>query len=812
MSKADLTPDSRTRNQGRPSLGPFIIVFIVVTAVIVSVGSLYYITKQQYFTEQTEGTLSAIAGLKVNQLTHWWSECYSECREIRSNGMLAQLLVDLEKGPARTKPQQMITGWMGSLKENRGYTSVFLFDEEGRLQFSLVRRNVQPDSRELATVHEVLRTRTVTFTDLHEADSTGEVSCDFFAPVVQSLPEGEVAVGVVLLRVDASQEIFPVVESWPTPSPSSETNLVGRYGDSVVYLSAPRHQKAGALHLRFPLADTVHVAVHAALGGEGFFEGVDYRGVPVKAFIIAVPRTPWTLVAKADLIEINDPLHSIAKWVSTLGLALIIATGLVLGLWRRHQQLQIYHAKLDVETQRNQALAALHVAEDRFTKVFRRSPVPMCITRMSDGAILDVNESFVGLFGYAPEEILHHRAAEFGFWSGVDEGTDDTHAFPVNGSRANLECPLRKKSGETGIQLLSTERIELGGEACLLTTTIDITNRKVMEAALLDSNERFEKAFRNSPMLMSLSSLEDGAIVEVNDASERVLGYARHEVLGKTFEEIGWMSAEDRARILDGLGRRQRIRNMDLQLQRKGGRIVHCSFSGEIVNLRGKKYLLAVAEDITERKHAEEQLERSAREKEELMKELQHRVKNNLSLIVALLGFGMDQLPDERSKQAFVDAQNRIRSMSRIYEQLYQSSSFGDIDADIYLSQLSTSLVQTYALDAERFRLLVRIEPIKMDMKRMVPLGLIVNELMTNALKYAYPDGKGGEVRLTFEKLNKNIVLAVSDDGVGLPKGINLETLDTLGLRIVSMLADQIDAELAIEGAHGTSVSLTFLL
>jgi PAS domain S-box-containing protein len=785
---------------------------VVVTAVIISVGSLYYTTKQQYFTQQTEGTLSAIAELKVSQLTHWWSECYSDCREIRSNRMLTRLLVNLGKGPARTKSQEMITAWMGSLQENRGYTSVILFDAGGRLLFSRVRRNVQPDSREMKAVDEVLQSGTVTFTDLHEADSTGEIACDFYAPVVQSLPEGESIVGVVLLRVDPSQDIFPLIESWPTPSLSSETNLVGRDGGSVVYLSAPRHQKVRALQLRFPLIDTTHVAVHAALGGGGFFEGIDYRGVPVKAFISAVPRTPWLLVAKTDLIEINDPLHSIAKWVSSLGLVLIIATGLVLGLWRRHQQVQIYHAKLDVETQRNQALAALHVAEDRFTKVFRRSPVPMCITRMSDGTILDVNESFVGLFGYTPEEILHHRAAEFGFWSDANDREIGMQALSANGSTVNLECPLKKKSGEKGMQLLSTERIELGGEPCLLTTTIDITNRKVMEEALLDSNERFEKAFRSSPMLMSLSSLDDGTIVEVNDASERVLGYRRHEVLGKTFEEIGWMSNDDRARIQEGLSRRQHIRNLDLHLRRKGGQIVHCSFSGEIVSLRGKKYLLAVAEDITERKHAEEQLARSAREKEELMKELQHRVKNNLSLIAALLGFGMDKLPDDRSKQAFVDAQNRIRSMSRIYEQLYQSSSLGDIEADIYLSQLATSLVKTYALDADRFRLHLRIDPVKMDMKRMVPLGLIVNELMTNALKYAYPDGKGGEVRLTFEKLNKNIVLAVSDDGVGLPKGINLETLDTLGLRIVSMLADQIEAELAIEGARGTSVSLTFRL
>jgi len=807
-----LTPEKDTRDQGSPPLTPFVVAFVVFSAAILYIGHLYYTTKQVYFREQTELTISAIAGLKVNQITNWWSACNSDCQRIRSNGFLVEHLVSLGSRPASERSVRLIASWMGSLQETGGYQSVFLLDTAGRVLFFKGRPDSALDAREKNTLGEVVRSYDVSFTDLHRADSAGGVFCDFFAPVIDARRGGGVIAGIVVLRVDPSRHIFPLVESWPNSSSSSEMNLLGRDGSDVVYLSPPRHRKTEPFQLRFPSTDTTLVAVRAARGMEGFVEGGDYRGVQVKAFISKVPRTPWMLVAQTELSEINDPLNSVAKWVSSLSFALIVAAGLGLGLWRRHRQAQIYHARLREETQRSQALAALNIAEERFTKVFRRSPVPMCITRLSDGTILDVNESFVALFGYAPDEIINRPSAEFQFWSTPDGRRGSIASLAESGTIVNLESPLRKKSGEMGMQLVSSERIHLSGEPCLLVTAVDITSRKMVEEALRESNERFEKVFRNSPVLMSLTSMDDGTVVEVNDAAAQVLGFSRSEVVGKTSEQIGWMSVDDLSRILTALRYHDRIHSLQVRMHRKDGQPVHCSLNGEIVNLRGKKFLLSVAEDITEQKHSQEQLARSAREKEELLKELQHRVKNNLSLIAALLEFGMNSIVDERSKQAFVDAQSRIRTMSRIYDQLYQSSTLEDIEADIYLSQLAHSLIQTFAVNAHKIQLKLHLHAVKMDMKRMVPIGLIVNELVTNALKYAFPDDRTGEVMLSFEKLNKHIVLAVSDDGVGLPKGIDLKRPASLGLSIVSMLADQIGAELVVTGTKGTTVSLTFEL
>jgi PAS domain S-box-containing protein len=805
-----LTPHNEIPDLRSTRLAPFVVAFLMLSTAIVYIGHLYYSTKQLYFKEQSELTLSAVAELKVNQLTNWWATGIADAHRIRSNGFLVEHMRNLRKGHAGATSRDLIERWLESLQETGGYHSVLLLDTSGMVLFSKGEAGTSIDPEERSTLKSVVRSHEIMFTDFHEPETGGEVRCDFWAPVIDARPEGDVIAGVMALRVDPVGRVNPLIATWPNASQSSEMTLLRREGDEVVYLNSPRHRKGTPLRFRFPLTDSSLVAVRAVVGQQGFVEGVDYRGIAVKAFARKVPGTPWVLVAQTELSEINDPLNGIAKWVTSLSIAMIAAAGLGLGLWRRHRQAQNYRARLREETQRSQALAALHIAEDRFTKVFRRSPVPMCVLRLADGVILDANESFGQLFGYSMQELINNPSAGFNFWMSPDGNATDTRWMADNGGIANLECPLRKKSGEVGMQLLSSERIALGGVDCLLVTAIDISSRKLAEEALRETNERFEKVFRTSPVLMSLSSLTDGTIVEANNACEQALGFSRQEIIGKTFEEIGWVSKADWSGIRETVRHRDHIRNLALQMSRKDGQTMYCNFSAEVVNHRGKKFLLCVAEDITEQMRSEEQLARSAREKEELLKELQHRVKNNLSLIAALLEFGMKSIEDERSRQAFIDAQSRIRTMGRIYDQLYQSSALKDIEADVYLSRLATSVIQTYAVNAEKIHLTMRLHPVKMDMKRMVALGLIVNELVTNAVKYAFPDGNEGEVRLSFEKLNKSIVLTVSDDGVGLPQGMDLKNAESLGFSIVTMLADQLQAELLVTGDKGTSVTLTF--
>jgi PAS domain S-box-containing protein len=224
---------------------------------------------------------------------------------------------------------------------------------------------------------------------------------------------------------------------------------------------------------------------------------------------------------------------------------------------------------------------------------------------------------------------------------------------------------------------------------------------------------------------------------------------------------------------------------------------------GKVVKIVGN------AMDITERKRAEEALRRTVREKEVLMKEIRHRIKNSLAIVSGLVTMESGNLTDPKSREIFVNTRARIHSISSIYEQLDRSIDPGVVDLRALITNLTDSLVKTYAPDAGRFVLKISLDEVQMDTKRAFPLVLILNELITNAIKYAYPEVAGGEIRIDLRKSDGKIALHVEDDGAGLPEGIDPNTAESTGLSLIRMLAEQIDAGWIFKnGKGGVKVSL----
>ncbi len=205
-----------------------------------------------------------------------------------------------------------------------------------------------------------------------------------------------------------------------------------------------------------------------------------------------------------------------------------------------------------------------------------------------------------------------------------------------------------------------------------------------------------------------------------------------------------------------------------------------------------------------------ERLETSIKDREVLLKELQHRVKNNLNVVSSLLGLEMATLEDERPRQVFQNMRSRILSMSVLYERLYRSSELEDIDLGEYLKGIAVSLAETYAAQSGAVRITAKMEPLRLDLKRTVPLGLVVNELVTNSLKYAYPAGSGGELRLSLERIGGNVHLSVSDEGPGFPEGAVFGAGEGMGLKLVEMLARQIEGKVAVRRGKGAVVQIIF--
>lgn len=220
---------------------------------------------------------------------------------------------------------------------------------------------------------------------------------------------------------------------------------------------------------------------------------------------------------------------------------------------------------------------------------------------------------------------------------------------------------------------------------------------------------------------------------------------------------------------------------------------------------------IIVLRDIAERKKMEAQLKASLNEKEVLLQEVHHRVKNNLQIISSLLNLQAVQAQDDQVVEALQEGQNRVRSMALIHETLYRSGDLSRVDFGKYVRRLAEQLYQTYRMLPDQVTMSVETDEIFLTMETAVPCGLILNELISNALKHAFVDGRLGQIAIRLQNTNDNgYHLTVNDNGIGLPTHINLHNTDTLGLQLVNTLVYQLQGSLAITNEQGTSISVTF--
>jgi PAS domain S-box-containing protein len=235
------------------------------------------------------------------------------------------------------------------------------------------------------------------------------------------------------------------------------------------------------------------------------------------------------------------------------------------------------------------------------------------------------------------------------------------------------------------------------------------------------------------------------------------------------------------------------------------GRVI---FAGEGPERKAVRVLGAI-QDITERKQAETQMMGSLQEKEVLLKEIHHRVKNNLQIISSLLNLQSEKINSENPARAFQESQDRIRSMALIHEKLYQSRDISRIDFAEYVRSLTSYLARSYVTGRD-VTIVVDIEDLSLGIDLAIPCGLIINELVSNALKYAFPDGKTGEVRISLAQCGNEYELTVSDNGAGLPAGLDFRNTSSLGLQLVNTLVHQLEGDIALDTARGTRFSITF--
>jgi PAS domain S-box-containing protein len=453
-------------------------------------------------------------------------------------------------------------------------------------------------------------------------------------------------------------------------------------------------------------------------------------------------------------------------------------------------------------TERNRTVEeALLKSEDRLRRVIEAVPNAL-VTIRANGQIEMVNAQAERMFGYPREELLgqpvemlvpdrfggHHPNLRNSFFSNPQSRPGrDLFGLRKDGSEFPVEVGLNPIDTDEGTMVLSA--------------IVDISARKRLE-------ERFRRVVESAPNAMVMINA-DGQIEMVNAQAERVFGYSREELLNQPVEMLvpkrfrqhhpdlrNSFFADPRSRPM-GAGR-------DLYGLRKDGSEFPVEIGLNPIETDEGPMVLSAIVDISDRKQREESIQADLKEKDILLGEIHHRVKNNLQVIYSLLDMQSSKVSDETALHLLRESQNRIRSMSLIHQRLYESKDFGRVDFRSFLDTLVPNLVSSYSADPSRITLLIDAAEVSLPINAAIPCGLIVNELISNALKHAFPGHRHGEIRIGLVSRENQVELSVSDNGAGVPEGLELANATTLGLQLVTLLADQLGAKITLQRANPT--------
>lgn len=305
---------------------------------------------------------------------------------------------------------------------------------------------------------------------------------------------------------------------------------------------------------------------------------------------------------------------------------------------------------------------------------------------------------------------------------------------------------------------------------------------------------------------------KNGRIIYTNEAACRTSGYTQTELLS--------FSIKDLISDAPDYKKQSEIHSMDTIdpafietfQHRKDGSTFPVEVTANYLKYNQENYIFAFVKDISENKQAEEQIKASLREKEVLLKEVHHRVKNNMQVITSLLMLQSDQIEDKLYADMFRESRDRIKSMALVHEIIYGKKSFAKVDFKDYVKNLVDSLFRSYGVAKDRIALKIDIENVTLAVESAIPCGLIVNELVSNSLKYAFPGNRAGEISVAIHSINSDeLVLEISDNGIGIPEELDIRNTGTVGLHLVTLLSEeQLEGEIELNRESGTIFHIKF--
>jgi PAS domain S-box-containing protein len=449
----------------------FAVPLALLGAGVLAAGFSYY--RHQIVSAHAEAGrhVSSIADLKVDQIATWREERLADGRFFYANPLMGGAAREMVEAPS-PRARAGVLHWINPLKENHDYSAIFLLDKSGNLRLALGTSRGPLEGPDLVLSSQVVASRQVAMSDIHFLADGTSPHLDVAVPLREGDAPGAPVFGVLLFRIDPDIRLFPVIQEWPIDSPTAETLLVRRDGDQVVFLNSLRHYGGAPLNLRIPLTDTSLPAVRAVQGESGIVTGRDYRHVPVIAAIRTVPGSPWYVISKIDVAEIERPVREHAVPLFGLVTLLLVGMGAIAFLYAGQQSTQSALQTLQAEAERR--------ALTEHLDLLARYANDIILLAGPDGRIVEANDRAVAAYGYPLATLrgLPLRDLNAPMDAAVAQAMLDG---APDGSGTVFESVHRRNDGSTFPVEVSARMIDGEGRRYVQAIVRDITERRASE-------------------------------------------------------------------------------------------------------------------------------------------------------------------------------------------------------------------------------------------------------------------------------------------------------------------------------------------
>jgi len=578
---------------------PWLLALVLIGLIIFTVilGTRYSKIQLKKISASEQNMLSAVVDLKVTQIVNWRHERESDALSIQNNSSAAAFVNDYFNKKIQ---KAEIYRWIESFSKSNGYSSATIFDTKGKIRFSYGIKGDTIGRLGYELLDEVFKKQSYILSDLYFSEATKKVTLNLLVPLIYWEQKNHPITGVILFRIDPYKILYPLIQSWPTNSRSSETILLRREGNEVVFLNELRFRKETALKLKFPVAMQNLPSAIAARGFEGVFEGIDYRGVDVLAVTRTIPDSPWFIVGKIDRKEIYEPLYQQLRQFKIIISLLILLITIALGFWWRNQYVAFYREKYHSEL-------VLRESELKYRNLYNNTPV-MLHSIDKEGKLLSVSDYWLKAMGYERNEVIGRRSTEFLTEKSKRYAQEKVlPEFMQKGICENIEYQFVKKNGEIIETLLSavSEQDESGQVIRSLAVITDITGRKQAEQEI----SMLAHAMKSIKECITITDINDH-ILFVNQSFLETYGYTYDELIGKPISIV--RSLNNPPEVVQSIlpSTLQGGWEGELLNRKKNGIDFPVSLSTSIVydHYGHQISLIGVATDITERKQAEKAL------------------------------------------------------------------------------------------------------------------------------------------------------------------------------------------------------------